>query len=262
MVRINWLVFLLCLGNLILWVFSDFEEPKESTEKLKEEISILEKAIPELERVSEWTKRGQAALNEVPAENAKGFINRIQALAKVWKFTLQETAQSGESPVYISLSGVGNYRATASLLGEIEKNAAVITNKISLIVQDDLLINAHLEMIVRTGPWKGNNTSEKRIEPPQEQKRPFNLGGIDLFGREVSPEKPVIGMPKVRYLGFYSGQSSPTGIIEENLKSMLVQPGDKTPTGLRIKTITAEFLELQSDNKGGQQWKIPLEKSR
>lgn len=261
MVRINWLVFLLCLGNLILWAFSGFEEPKESQEKLQEEINSLENELPELETASCWSIRGKAALNEVPAENAKGFINRLQALAKVWKFTLQETAQTGEYPVYVSLSGVGNYRATASLLGEVGRSAAVIANKISLIVQDDLLINAHIEMIVRTGPWKGNNTSKERIEPLQVHSLPLILGKADLFGREAAPQKPVIGTPKIRYLGFYSGKSSPTGIIEENLKSMLVQPGDKTPTGLRIEGITPDFLELQSDNKRGPKWKIPLEKS-
>lgn len=201
-------------------------------------------------------------MNEVPAENAKSFINRIQAQAKAWQFTLQETAQTGEYPVSVILSGVGKYKAAANLLREIGRNRAVITHKLSLLVQDDLLVNTHLEMIVRTGPWQGNSPSKDRLEPLQEHVQPLNLGNVDLFGREVVPEKRTIGTPKIRYLGFYSGKGRPTGIIEEQLKCLLVQPGDRTPTGLRIENMTPEFLVIRATTEKGKEWKIPLEKSR
>ena len=262
MERINWVTLLLCLGNLFLWGISGFDEPQGNPEKLKEEINRLEKEMPELEKSSAWLQRGQTALNEVPAEDAKSFTNRLQALAKVWKFTLQETAQTGEHPVYITLSGVGNYRATANLLREIGVNRAVLLNKLSLLVQDDLLVNTHLEMIVRTGPWQGTNISKERVEPLPEHVQPLTLGSVDLFGREVVPEQRTIGAPKIRYLGFYSGKGQPTGIIEEQLKSMLVQPGDRTPSGLRIESITPEILVVRATTGMGQEWKISLEKSR
>lgn len=262
MERINWLVFLLGLGNLTIWGFSGFEEPKENPEKFREEITVLEKEMPGLEKTAEWSKKGRAALNEVPGENAKSFINRIQALAKVWKFALQETSQNGEYPVYVSFSGVGNYKATAGILREIGKTPTVMINKISLLVQDDSMLNARFEMIVRTGEWKGNNTSKEPIEPLKEKVQPLNLGTVDLFGREAEPEKPVIGTPKIRYLGFYSGKGQAIGIIEENLKAMLVQPGDRTPSGLRIENITPDFLEIQADNEREKRWKITLEKLR
>ncbi|MFZ2955875.1 MAG: hypothetical protein WA705_03130 [Candidatus Ozemobacteraceae bacterium] len=217
--------------------------------------------MPKLEKSLTWQKRGQTALNEASEENAKSFINRIQTLAKVWKFTLQETAQTGENPVYVNLSGIGNYKAAANILREIGKNGAIIINKLSLTVQDDLLVNTHCEMIVRTGPWQGNNTSKERIEPLQEPIQPLNLGNVDLFGREAPPEPQTINTPKIRYLGFYSGKIQPTGIIEEQLKSMLVQPGDRTPTGLRIESITSEFIVVRAAAVRGREWKIPLEKS-
>ncbi len=258
----NWIILFLCIGNLFLWGISGFEEPGENRAKLKEEIDNLEKEMPELEKTSEWTKRGQTALNEGPAENVKSYINRIQALSKVWKFSLEETAQTGEYPAYVSFSGVGSYKATADILREIGRNASVIVNKLSLFVQDDLLINAHFETMVRTGAWKGNSTSKERIEPLPEHYQPPNLGNVDLFGREVTPEKPVVGTPKIRYLGFYSGKGSTFGIIEENLKTMLVQPGDKTPTGLRVESLNPDFFLIRAEGERGKEWKIPLEKSR
>jgi len=261
MERITWGILLLCFGNLFLWGISDFSEQKENPERLKEEINRLEKEIPDLEKSSVWLKEGQTALNEVPAENAKTLINRLQALAKAWQFTLQETEQTGEYPVYVNLSGVGKYKAAANLLREIGRNRAVIINKLSLIVQDDLLVNTQVKMIVRTGAWQGNNTSKEPMEPLPEHVLPLNLGNVDLFGRDIVPEKQTIGTPKIRYLGFYSGKGQPTGIIEEQMKNMLVQPGDRTPSGLRIETMTSEFLVIRAVTERGREWKIPLEKS-
>lgn len=261
MERLNWILIFLCLGNILLWNYPESEEPKEKPERLKEEIEALEKETAALGETAEWMKRARMVLDIGPAENTQSFINRIQALAKVWKFTIQETAQTGESPVSISLSGVGGYKGIGQFLEEMGKNPNIIIGKLSLIVQDDLLINTHMEMIVRNEPWKGNNPGKDRIEPLSDKNQPFHLGKNNLFGHEITTEKPIVGQPKIRYLGFYSGKGQVTGIIEENLKSLLVQPGDRTPTGLQIEAITPDFLELRENRERGRGWKIPLEKS-
>jgi biopolymer transport protein ExbD len=260
--RLNVIILLLAFGNFTFWYFSSAELPKNHVEQMKEEVRILEKSLPELQKTFEWVKRVQSALEEVPQEDSKIFLNRTQSQAKAWKFTLQETAQSGDDPVFINLSGVGNYKAVANILRELGRNKAVSVDKLSLLVQDDNLLNARMQMTVRTGPWKGNANSKDLIEPVQEPVKVAILGTVDLFGHEVIPEKPVVGKPKIKYLGFYSGQGKSTGIIEENMKSMLVQPGDRTPSGLIVERISLDFLEVRAAQERGKTWKIPLEKSR
>ncbi|MBF0503245.1 MAG: hypothetical protein HQM09_24195 [Candidatus Riflebacteria bacterium] len=259
--RLTILMICLGLGNLFLWSFSNFEEIIEKPQWFRDEIKILEKDITELEKLSTWAQQAQASLNQPPSENATNLMNRIQALAKVWNFTLQETAQTGENPVHITIAGIGAYKTVASLLTELTRSPAVIINKITLLIQDDLLLNTHLELEVRNGPWEGTATGKGYVEPLKDTQPVITLGKVDLFGHPEAPAPVVVGKPNIRFLGFYSGKGKPTGIIEENLKTMLAQPGDRTPSGLIIKAIAPEYLEIGAGNERGTPWKIPLENS-
>jgi hypothetical protein len=260
--RITLLLLTLILSNLGFWLLTKTDVPAENGVTLQEAVFALEKELPGQEAFAQWAQHSRAGLNASPPEDAGRFLTRIQALAVAWKFSIQETAQIGNNPVRIILSGVSSYKSAAQLLGEIGRNPAVLVDSLSLIGQDDFRVATRLEMTVRTGPFRGTSPAKDRLDLIPGGNTVLSLGRTDLFGREAPVAKPAPGMPRIRYLGFYSGKDRTIGIIEENLKVILAQPGDRTPSGLNINRITPEYVEIQPTRERENAWKIPLEKSR
>jgi len=258
MERISIVLVVLVILNLLPSTFMAFEEEKESSENLQVKIASMEKEFQDFEDLASWTSGAQSALDPPPEEDVTTYIDRFQGLARAWKFNLQETAQNGDNPVLISFSGVGDYKSLANVTNEMTRSRAVIPKKILLTKQDNGLLNAHLELSVRFGPWLGEPV-KKRNEAVPEPLAPPSLGTVDLFGKKILEEvQPPSQEPIIQYLGYSSGERSPSGIIVENNKALVIGQGEETPGGLVIVKLTSENVEIR--NTGGSVWKIPIKK--
>jgi hypothetical protein len=258
MERITVVLVVLVILNLLPSTFVAFDDGKESTETLEAKIVAMEKEFQDFEELASWTSDAQSALDPPPEENISTYVDRFQGLARAWKFNLQETAQSGNNPVILSFSGVGDYRSFAHLTAEMIRSQAVIPKKIFLAKQDDGLLSARMELNVRFGPWEGEPVKKRTSAIPEPQPPP-SLGTVDLFGKHIEEAPQPVQEPAVRYLGYSSGEGKPSGIIEENTKAFVLSQGEKTPGGFIVVTLAPEQVELR--NTGGRVWKIPLKKS-
>lgn len=255
--RINIILVCLMLLNFLPWIFLSGEEDRERPEILQGKIVSMEKEFQDFEELASWTDGARSALDPPPEEDVTTFVNRFQGLARAWKFNLQETSQTGENPVLISFTGAGEYKALANLTNEMTKSKAVVPKKILLAVQDNKLLNAHLELSVRFGPWQGDPV-KRRNEPLPEPQPPPVLGSVDLFGGKPPPNVVTVQEPSIQYLGYSSGEGNPSGILTENAASMVIAEGEKTPGGLEIIALTPDYLEIR--DSGGKTWKVQLKK--
>jgi len=258
MERISIILAVLFILNLLPSTFMAFEEEKESSENLQGKIATMEKEFQDFEDLASWTIGVQSALDPPPEEDVKTYIDRFQGLARAWKFNLQETAQSGDNPVLLSFSGVGDYKSLANLTNEMTRSQAVIPKKILLTKQDNGQLHAHLELSVRFGPWQGAPI-RKRNEAVPEPQTPPAIGTVDLFGRKIVEEIQAPSQEAaIQYLGYSSGEKAPSGIIMENNKALVVGQGETTPGGSVIVSLSSENVEIR--NTSGSLWKIPIKK--
>ncbi|HEY9069800.1 MAG TPA: hypothetical protein VIV61_06050 [Candidatus Ozemobacteraceae bacterium] len=259
MERITIVLLVLGFANLLLWGVNGPTAPDPALESARARVASLEKEITVLEATQAQGKRLRGFLESPPEERAPEFSNRLQMLGKSAGFVFQETSQSGTNPAMVRLSGHGTYRSVAQLLNHAAINPAVIVNGIRLSLRDDDRIDAVIELAVRSGAWSGNPDSREPVEPVVDTSRSPVLGKAALFGQPAPSEKPAVQRPDIRYLGYYSGKGLPTGIIEEHLKTMLVQPGDRTPTGLHVQSIDPDGMVVRAAGEKGNAWVIPLE---
>jgi len=247
------------LANGLLWGFGGRDQESSQPETLRRRIVELEGTLPGKKQVAAWAARVQTALEIPPTDSPVAALARLLAIGGAAGFEFGEIAQQGENPWDLTFAGHGSYRAVAALLNELERSPAIRTNRIKLEETDDRRVETHIEAVIRSGPWTGK-AAEGLPEPGSTTVPVPALGTQDLFGIESVTEAPQETRPATRFLGMYSGEGTPTVILEEDGTTALVPVGERTPAGNRVIAAQDDSVDLQDER--GTSWKVFMEKPR
>lgn len=253
------LAFGLGLANLLLWIAAPGPQEPSNPETLRQKIADLERTLPEKRTVAEWANRVQPTLEVAPTDTPEAVLARLRAVGGGAGFEFGELAHQGENPWTLTFAGRGDYRAMAALLDELERSPAIRTERVKLEATDDQRIETRVEAVIRSGPWAGRAVDGLPEPDPVPGPGPV-LGTQDLFNLGPAPEPPRETRLPVRFLGLYAGSGTPTAILEEGGRSVLVTVGERTPAGTLVRDADQDQVELEDER--GSRWSIPMEKAR
>lgn len=262
MARIKFYLLAVIALNLFMWEFAHPGPPPEGPEILSAKIAAAEKELPELEETAKWVERVEECLKDPPSGKVPELLQEIALLARERNVTLQESSALGGEPPRLQFTAVGNYPGIAALANLLETRLFVQIVKVTLRKQDDGLLEATFEALVRNGQWEGQGKERPRPEPLETAYDEQAIGEVDVFNRiqpqpDSEPPKPRVN---IRYLGMYAGKNRTTVILQVEQENLVVRVGEVFSRGLKIVFADAGIARIQDAQ--GEEWTIPMEQPR
>jgi len=255
---------ILLSANLVLWLYSP-EYGNINIDADQAKIEQLGKTLPALEQIASWVMQVKEYAEKAPSSELQPTFNKLRAVAQAGGFVITEASNFGENPVKIHVTGNGSYRAFSAVINELNADDAVVIEKVSLEKRDDDKLEASIEALLRKGPWEPITPDVKRPVPIQNTSVKASLGKTDLFGTKAPVISALIPQTNIRYLGYFTESGSPSVVIEENGKTLLLNLGEKTPKGNFISKIDQSRIEITSQEESNgrkKTWTVLMEKKK
>jgi len=238
------------------------DEPPPDVNNIRLRIASLEQTLPLRKANTAWLEKVKPALESPPQEEPADVLGRLRDMAAGWHFEILEAANRGGTPTTVVVLGHGSFQAVAALIGEIERSEATRLESLSLSRRDDGTLDASFEMVIRRGPWVGAMTDQRPAPLPappvihQLINDPFTPSAQSAPAVSAAPAQK----PGVRFTGFFSGPRGVTAFIESGNQVILLNPGDRLPTGEAMATASEDQIEFQDTR--GTRWSYEMEKPR
>ena len=247
-------------GNLALWQWGWPDQPAVPKAVLEERIRMVSADLRQAEATAAWKNKVRPALDHPPGMTVEATLRRIQAMAGGHGVTITETSSLGDRPVKLQFAGTGPYRGVASILTDLNREPAIVLERIGLSGQGPGRVIARVEASVRSGSWEGPPVPGKRDEPAPVHFAPSLIGMKDLFGAVVgtaAPSRPA--RPAVVYTGYFAETGSPTVLLVEQNQFLVLAVGEKTPGRSLVASATPERVTLQDER--GETWTVDMQVS-
>jgi len=256
--RVTSYIIVLILANLLFWSWSGIEPIKVNKEQLKNNIKKAETDLKQRIYSDNWSRTARKALSNIRVSYPTEILDKLRSIANNKGFEITQAVNRGGIPSIISISGIGSYTAFGALLNELSRNIAVHVDMVSVEKTDEGIVNASLEASVKSNIWSQNRIEGEFPELGTMVMKYQGVGLRNLFGSYMPPSKPSMTRPNIKYLGYYSGQSTPTIILEERLRPVLIKVGEKTPGGSVLTE--ANNNQIKVTDKRGKIWIFKMKK--
>ena len=244
--------------NLTAWSWLNVADVKETKEQLIFQITSVKASNERKETILSWSNKTRKLLSETKIKEASEILEELRNIASSKGFEITQAINKGGVPATINISGNGGYMAFAALLKAIEKNKFTSIDTIDMEKTDEGIIKASLEASIKTNIWSNKRIEGEFPEIKQIKNQYSGIGLRDIFGSYVPPTRPSMHRPRIKYLGYYAGKKKPTIILEEHLRAVLMQLGEKTPNGSTLSEATPD--EIKVTDVRGKVWTFKMKK--
>jgi len=256
--RIISYIIVLSLANLLFWSWSGIETIQVNKEQLQNNIKKAEADLKQHTHSANWSKTVRKTLSNIRVSSPTEILDKLRDIANTKGFEITQAVNKGGIPSVISISGTGSYTAFGALLNELSRNKAVHVDMVSVEKTDEGIVSASLDASVKSNIWSKNRIEGKFPELERMVMKYQGVGLHNMFGSYTPPSKPSMPRPGIKYLGYYAGQSSPTIILEERLRPVLIKVGEKTPGGSILTE--ANNNQIKVTDTRGKIWMFKMKK--
>ncbi|MGM0601506.1 MAG: hypothetical protein ACQETH_16965 [Candidatus Rifleibacteriota bacterium] len=264
MVKINSSVIILLIANLALFIASGTISFDGNIEEINQKINELKKQLPELKEKYEWAEKAENCLIDPPGTDSGKLLAKWTRMASRLGLQMDEASQNSGKISGIELSGSGSFNRITMVLNNIAAEKAALAERIRLVSLSGQSWEFSAEISVRNGPWKYSAHSSDKLPVPAKISNNFSpiRSGKPFAQTMTMPKRQNSRKERIRYIGFFKDNATPTVIIETSGRFLVLECGEKTPNGSLIEKADVEAMNLSHKDNSGQieRWTVKMEK--
>ncbi len=258
----NWLTTLLIITNLMVFFTSGLIGFNGNITAVQNEIAELEKKIPNLQEQHQWAKAAKACIIDPPEADAGQLLGKWSQMSSRLGVEITEASQNTGKINEVKLAGSGSFNNISLILNNIAIEKAALVKRLSLMQTTEDLWSVEISIAIRSGAWEYFPTRQKNPVPVELENDNAAINSGRPFINQVRRTPTPVSREQIRYIGYFSEQSTPAVIIEVSGKFEVLKCGEKTPGGAVIKSACINELLLANVDASGREttWTVKMEK--